>query len=83
MRARSCAIGLLVLAFPLSCPAPPLALGSLFHTESVTCHLNLGRVTDCKLNPGKTLDDSVQELWDLYVGNIQSGDEGEEPDADS
>jgi hypothetical protein len=66
---------LLPLLLPISCR--PLnsqgdspRLGSMVHTRSVECEYIHEKITHCKLLPGHTLDDAMQDWWDLYVGAI-------------
>jgi hypothetical protein len=67
---------LLLAATPVALYAPPLVIRPVFRTSSVTCKIALdSHLRDCSLNPGKTLDDAVDEAWQDYM-NVVDGDEG-------
>jgi hypothetical protein len=46
--------------------------------NSAECKMAIStmKVHNCKLHKGKTLDDLVQELYTLFIGDTANGDEG-------
>lgn len=56
----------LVRAHQQKAPAPG-GFSSVRILNSVRCDVRSGKVSNCKLMPGKTLDDVVQDWNDLYI----------------
>jgi hypothetical protein len=53
----------------------PHQLGSTLWTASVHCEIHESKATNCKLNPGFTLDNVVTEWYTLYIGNTSNEDD--------
>ena len=68
---------LIVFAIKNAQNDPARVLGDRLITQTVTCDINHEKVSHCQINKGSNLDSVVQEWYDLYEGNVQSGDEGD------
>ena len=55
-------------------PEKPKVVDGHLIMDSGVCKVSRGKVFDCELNPGKSLDDMVNELMDLVLSLADDND---------